>query len=179
MQITASKPCIVYLPFTNPPGFFEKMENGWAVPTPKRRDAYMFPSKSSADRFMKRNAPLVYWELEEVGDRSSSRLLKILNEVKSEIERQDERFPWPREAGHMDFLSGDIDDRSKALTALMDCEAPGRHENETRPTWASILAEEVGEFAATSDPTNARAEAVQVAAVAVSIVQAIDEWGKK
>jgi len=41
-------------------------------------------------------------------------------------------------------------------------------------TWASILAEEVGEAMTEDDPAQLRAELVQVAAVAVAWIEAID-----
>jgi hypothetical protein len=66
--------------------------------------------------------------------------------------------------GHAYF--GEMADRYKALNA--------RSAAEGRLDWAGILLEEVYEALAEVDPEHQRAELVQVAAVAVAAIEAID-----
>jgi len=89
--------------------------------------------------------------------------------VMRERRRQDEKFGWPR--GYTDGTAAsyaDLADRQKAVVAAQD--EVGRVE------WADVLLEEV--FEALAEPPQSvalRDELVQVAAVALAWVQALEE----
>lgn len=102
----------------------------------------------------------------------------VLTEVHAERNRQDRKWG---EQNHPDGTGPDVwwtghigparavRDTYRALT---DYHADNR---ESEPlTWLDILREEIGEAFAESDPDALRAELIQVAAVAVQWVQAID-----
>jgi len=93
--------------------------------------------------------------------------LVIVGEVLDERRRQDEKWG---EQNHPDGTGG-VQARalSDALRELCD-----REHEAGAPTWAAILAEEVGEAFAESDEDALRVELLQVAAVAQQWVEALD-----
>jgi hypothetical protein len=92
---------------------------------------------------------------------------KVLGEIAAERARQDEKWG---EQNHPDG-TGDYPEIIDADVARMACEgaAEGGYLD-----WLHILREEVAEAFAESAPDKLRAELVQVAAVAVAWVEAID-----
>ncbi len=96
---------------------------------------------------------------------------ELLDEVRREMDRQDRKWGWPRPTA---FLVDD--DIMPSL--FRQCETSARwlfaH---NRPCWMAILGEEIGEVAREADPQARRKELVQVAAVALSWAQAIEEDG--
>lgn len=66
------------------------------------------------------------------------------------------------------------DRRGLWYTRAAELEQAARESLEAGPSWAAILAEEVGEALQEDDPAKLRAELLQVAAVAVAWVEAID-----
>jgi len=94
-------------------------------------------------------------------------LLVVLTEVSEERALQDERWG---EQNHPDG-TGDYPEIIDADIAKMACQdaAAGGY-----LTWTHILREEVAEAFAETAPESLRAELVQVAAVAVQWIQAID-----
>lgn len=91
----------------------------------------------------------------------------VLAGVAVERARQDAR--WGEE-NHPDHP---VTDEWAELVAML--ESTARESMKAGPvTWAAILAEEVGEALQEDDPAKLRAELVQVAAVAVAWVEAID-----
>ena len=92
----------------------------------------------------------------------------LLDEVRDEMDRQDEKWPWPRPAH---FL---VDDR-QLLRMFRTCEIISRKLfSRGLPCWMAIMGEEIGEVA-TADAALRREELVQVAAVCLSWAQAIEE----
>jgi len=91
----------------------------------------------------------------------------ILAEVQNERERQDARW------GEQNHPNGTGLNYQRALAdeARTACDAAFRNGH---GTWRHILEEEVAEAAAEKDPSALRAELIQVAAVAVNWVGAID-----
>lgn len=95
---------------------------------------------------------------------------RVLSDVHGEREAQDEKWGpqnHPDGTGSRDY-AGMADE---ARTACDDKHKSGRG------TWADILKEEFYEALAESDPVRLRDELIQVAAVAVSWVEAIDRRG--
>jgi hypothetical protein len=91
----------------------------------------------------------------------------VLDEIAAERARQDKKFG---EQNHRDG-TGARDQQAHAETAREWCKdafASGYG------TWSDVLAEEVAEANAERDPAKLRAELVQVAAVAVAWIEAID-----
>lgn len=92
---------------------------------------------------------------------------RVLSDVHGEREAQDDK--WGQQ-NHPDG-TGSRDYAGMADEARTACDA--KHKS-GRGTWADILKEEFYEALAESDPDKLRAELIQVAAVAVSWVEAID-----
>lgn len=94
--------------------------------------------------------------------------LDVLGDVGGERERQDNKWGPIR-----DFPDGtaEYDAVANANAAKDACEMAFR---EGRGTWAHIFKEEVAEALAESDVEALRTELIQVAAVAVAWVQALD-----
>lgn len=90
----------------------------------------------------------------------------VLCDVRDERSRQDQKW------GRQDHPDGTGVGMLAELGA--ELEAAARHALSESPTYAAILAEEVGEALQESNPTRLREELVQVAAVAVAWVQLID-----
>lgn len=90
----------------------------------------------------------------------------VLREVLAERQRQDAKWG---EQNHPDDTS--VDDEPWADWAREDCDRAAR---DGKLTWRLILGEEVWEAFAETDPVKLRAELIQVAAVAVNWVEAID-----
>jgi hypothetical protein len=91
----------------------------------------------------------------------------VLGEVLAERERQDAKHgvqDLPDDTGHNWLRARAVEDR----------EACDRAAKEGLLTWRDVLDEEVSEAYAESDPAKLRAELIQVAAVAVKWVEAID-----
>lgn len=96
---------------------------------------------------------------------------KVLGQIAAERVRQETKFPdqrlplgtggsWAQAMyGHLLGVVRNINDR---------------HNETGEATWESVLAEEVFEALVESDPAKVREEMVQVAAVAVRIVENID-----
>jgi hypothetical protein len=93
--------------------------------------------------------------------------VSIYDEIAAERARQDARFGTQ---SHPDGTGSDYHANEAAL-AKRSYEVAFATQN---GTWRHVLAEEVAEAFAESDPTKLRAELVQVAAVAVAWCQAID-----
>lgn len=95
-------------------------------------------------------------------------VLAVLDEVLAE--RGTQELKW----GHQDHPDGTGSHTSKTLAtaARNACE---RAFEENRGTWRHILAEEFHEAISEEKPEHLRAELLQVAAVAVAWVQAIDK----
>lgn len=94
---------------------------------------------------------------------------RVLNEIRSERQRQNEKFGtlrYPDGTGRR----GDIEE---ALRLKAICKANGPAED----NWRDILAEEKGEAFAETHPGLLRAELVQIAAVAVAWIEDIDQRG--
>lgn len=91
----------------------------------------------------------------------------VLSEVSAERRRQDAK--WGPQ-NHPDGTGGPLT-RSDANQARRACQQAAA-DNAT--TWAHILTEEVCEALAETDPSQLRTELVQIAAVAVAWIQAID-----
>lgn len=94
----------------------------------------------------------------------------VLSDVADERRRQDRKWGEQNHADHPH--TGPSADAWAALVALAEAEA--RASLHRGPTWAAILLEEVGEALQEDDPARLRAELVQVAAVAVAWIQALD-----
>lgn len=94
-------------------------------------------------------------------------IANVCGEIIAERCRQDERFG---EQNHPDGTGLDFDD-IRAEEARFGCELLAKS---GALTWRAILREEVAEAFAESDPPKLREELLQVAAVAVAWVQAID-----
>lgn len=91
---------------------------------------------------------------------------RVLSEVLAERIRQDGQFG---EQNHPDGTSSDPTSRLMAESARALCQFAG-----SGVTWRRILDEEFREALAEEDPAKLRAELVQVAAVAVAWIEAID-----
>lgn len=119
--------------------------------------------------------------------RDAHRTHEVLCEVHDERRRQDEKWGQqnhpdgtggepaadmaPSYVEHLRSIRKTLADDAKKL-----CE---RAFGEGRGTWRLILREEVDEAMAEDDPAKLRAELVQVAAVAVSWIEAIDRRDAK
>ncbi len=107
------------------------------------------------------------------GSRSPITADEILGEVWEEMRRQDQKWGWPQVGNTLDddpglaMGSADLGDEARRLLDDGPADSP-------RP-WLAILAEELGEVAEEVDPGKRAEELVQVAAVALSWVQAIRE----
>lgn len=95
---------------------------------------------------------------------------RVLDEVERERCRQDEKWG---EQNHPDGTARAGDPMTATLARIATTAAA----DEGRVTWRHILSEEVAEAYAESDPETLRAELVQVAAVAVAWIEAIDRSG--
>jgi hypothetical protein len=93
----------------------------------------------------------------------SAVLVDVINERRSQHERWGEQSHHDGTGGHALQV--------EATGAQLRCEMAFA---ENRGTWRHILEEEVAEAFAESDPVLLRAELVQVAAVAIQWVEAID-----
>lgn len=93
--------------------------------------------------------------------------LRVFGDVIHERQRQHARFGWQ---SHPDGTGGGPA-RAACIAAQQRCDALAAS---GMLTWQAILAEEVAEAFAESDPERLRAELVQVAAVAVQWVEALD-----
>lgn len=94
-------------------------------------------------------------------------MVGILNLILMERQRQDEKWG---EQNHPDGSGSDLQ-RDLAEQERDYCQ---RAFAAGRGTWRDVLAEEVAEAFAERDPARLRAELLQVAAVAVAWVEAID-----
>lgn len=98
--------------------------------------------------------------------------LSILGDIDHERDRQDAKFGpvhnLPDGTSRQDW--GVIEAAAKAI-----CDAASR---DGKVTWRDILMEEVAEAFAADDPQHLREELVQVAAVAVKWIEAIDRRPK-
>jgi hypothetical protein len=92
---------------------------------------------------------------------------RVLGEVQAERDRQDAKFG---EQNHPDGTGGPVM-REQADAARAACQYLADNGG---PDWRAILLEEVYEALAEEDPALLRAELVQVAAVAIAWVAAID-----
>lgn len=104
------------------------------------------------------------------GTPEAGRRHRVTAEVLAEVhtERQEQDFKWG-EQNHPDGTTfEDVDLANKAREA---CDSAFKH---GQGTWSDILMEEVMEVCAEEDPGRLRTELVQVAAVAVAWVEAID-----
>jgi hypothetical protein len=100
--------------------------------------------------------------------------VQITVEVAMERQRQDVKFPGqdvPDGTGPVNRNS-----RVQAARAQRACEYASKHHT---LTWRHILAEEVAEAFAEDDPELLRAELIQVAAVAVRWVEALDRRARR
>lgn len=93
-------------------------------------------------------------------------LTGVLDEIAAEREKQDARWG---EQNHPDGTSSDPTSRLMAESARALCQLAG-----SGVTWRRILDEEFREALAEEDPAKLRAELVQVGAVAVAWIEAID-----
>ena len=94
-------------------------------------------------------------------------VLRVLSEVRGERARQDEKWG---EQNHPDGSGSDL----QRYLAEQERDYCQRAFAVGRGTWRDVLAEEVAEALAEADPARLRAELLQVAAVAVAWVEAID-----
>lgn len=92
---------------------------------------------------------------------------RVLEEIAAERARQDAKWG---EQNHPDGTGGEF----WKTQARLDQEACDKAFAAGEGTWRKILAEETSEAFAEKDPIRLRKELVQVAAVAVSWVEAID-----
>ncbi len=90
----------------------------------------------------------------------------MLDDVLEERLRQDRKWGEQNHPDRPDHASGP--------EMAGEVEHVGRWALEEGPSWAAILLEEVGEAVAEEDTAKLRAELVQVAAVAVAWIEAID-----
>lgn len=94
-------------------------------------------------------------------------LATVLTEIESERGRQDRKFG----AQNCPDGTGGIAAACRAFRSRSDCDAA---DGLGRKTWRHILDEEVAEALAETEADRLRAELVQVAAVAVAWIEAID-----
>ncbi|MCI3246482.1 NUDIX hydrolase [Streptomyces spinosisporus] len=92
---------------------------------------------------------------------------RILGEIVAERERQDAKWG---EQNHPDG-TGNQSQQERADFARRWCDSAFQS---GYGTWADVLAEEVAEASAESDPAKLRTELIQVAAVAINWIGAID-----
>jgi hypothetical protein len=92
----------------------------------------------------------------------------VIDEIAAERRRQNDKWG---EQSHPDGVATTDVDRVAAETARRACDASAA---DGSLTWRLILDEEVHEAFAEADPALLRAELIQVAAVAVAWVEAID-----
>lgn len=104
---------------------------------------------------------------QEAGEHDVSALYAVLVELAAERARQDARWG---EQNHPDGTGG-IGRQESALIARDACQAAAVND---RLTWRHILREETAEAYAETDPVRLRVELVQVAAVAIAWIEAID-----
>jgi hypothetical protein len=107
--------------------------------------------------------------------------VKVLEEVAAERAAQDAKWG---EQNHRDGTGWGTwpenptwDDLCLGSQEGAELESMARQILEGHPSWVAILMEEVGEALEQSDPVKLRAELVQIAAVAVAWVEAIDRRG--
>lgn len=100
------------------------------------------------------------------------RTLEVLAEVAEERHRQDVK--WGMNQDHPDGTGGVLA-RVASQEAKQRCDAAASR-GET--TWTMILEEEVAEAFAETDRAKLRAELIQVAAVAVRWIEAMDQRSK-
>lgn len=164
---------------TPPPDTHEIMD-AFVAPTPKRKPGrphkVQQPSAAAAAAFGKELMP----------DESESiiSMSRVLDEVRAERDAQNTKWGEQNLALGLASSAG-----SNLLTGSADPEAMRvRYETQAnhwkavntqrakdrRIGWDGILLEEALEALAESDPTKARAELVQVAAVAVAMIESID-----
>lgn len=93
--------------------------------------------------------------------------LRVLSDVIHERQRQHARYGWQ---SHPDGTGGELALRQRA-EAQRECDA---RTVAGQLTWRAILAEEVAEAFAEVDHDRLREELVQVAAVAVQWIEALD-----
>lgn len=94
-----------------------------------------------------------------------------LTEIAIERARQDAKWG---EQNHPDGTGGWWHEQTSAMLAREACQKAAA---DGTLTWAHVLREEVYEALAEHDPAKLRAELVQVAAVAVAWIEAIDQRG--
>jgi hypothetical protein len=100
--------------------------------------------------------------------RTPAVLQSVLDEVSAERTRQDDKWG---EQNHLDGTALTDVERVDAETARRACQQAAR---DRALTWRLVLEEEVREAYAEADPAKLRAELIQVAAVALAWVEAID-----
>lgn len=111
--------------------------------------------------------------MNDIAYRDQYALVELLEEVRAEADRQDEKWGWPRPK---DFLIDFGDGHGIDLRPIYDkLEAASRVHLEDAPNWMAILGEEVGEVARENDPDKRVVELVQAAAVCLAWAQAIQE----
>ena len=93
--------------------------------------------------------------------------LRVLTEVIEERQRQIAKWGWQRHPDGTGELA-DLTARDRAQKLCDEATDAGRL------TWRAILAEEVAEAFAESNPDRLREELIQVAAVAVQWIEALD-----
>jgi len=98
--------------------------------------------------------------------------MSVYDEVKAERERQDARF-GPQDHPSYQGNGTDRQDAQWARDVYEFARSAGRL------TWREILDEEVAEVYASADDAERRRELIQVAAVAIAEVEAIDRRGAK
>ena len=96
----------------------------------------------------------------------SKRTVDVLAEVGTERARQDAKWGWQ---DHPDGCHANYMSKAEELKALATEQAM-----QNNITWNTILQEEVFEALSTEDPDILRGELIQVAAVAVAWVEALD-----
>lgn len=102
---------------------------------------------------------------------ASSKTWGVLDEVAAERQRQDER--WGQQ-DHPDHPRGEA---WAALGRLLEAQARATLRTTGGLSWSAVMAEEIGEAWNALDGADLRAELVQVAAVAVAWIEAIDRRG--
>lgn len=102
---------------------------------------------------------------------STGKWFGVLAEVATERARQDEKWG---EQNHPNGTGPTMSRLNAADRARKDCDRAAQNGT---VTWRHILTEEMAEAYAESDAETLRAELIQVAAVAVAWVEAIDRSG--
>ncbi len=103
------------------------------------------------------------------GKRDPAQTRRLLEAVWKEIERQDERYPWPRPPR---LLDGPVNLRNHLQRGEVMARclfAAGQ------PSFMAVVAEEIGEAARETDPEKRITELVQGAASQLTWAQAIRE----